>query len=89
LNLLMKTLKSDNNLPLNSILSDPQKETELIEDLEKGKQTVQATLDNFGIDARVTGANQGVQIVRYEIAPGKSTKPEDIAVLKYNFAMDL
>ncbi len=59
------------------------------EEIEDKKRVIQATLDNFGIDAEVTGAVAGPRVTLFEVTPAPGVKVEAISSIGNNLAMDL
>jgi S-DNA-T family DNA segregation ATPase FtsK/SpoIIIE len=73
-------------------LLEPAAETEVTvtpEEIEDKKKVIQATLDNFGIDAEVTGAVAGPRVTLFEVTPAPGVKVEVISSIGNNLAMDL
>jgi S-DNA-T family DNA segregation ATPase FtsK/SpoIIIE len=62
---------------------------ETAEAIKRNQETLQSTLDSFGLDATVTGAVSGPRVTRYEIAPEPGVKVEKISGISNNIAMDL
>ena len=59
------------------------------EEIEDKKQVIQTTLDNFGIDAEVSGAISGPRVTLFEVTPAPGVKVEAIGSIGNNLAMDL
>jgi S-DNA-T family DNA segregation ATPase FtsK/SpoIIIE len=59
------------------------------EEVNEKKAIIQSTLDNFGIDAEVTGAVSGPRVTLFEITPAPGVKVEAVSGIGNNLAMDL
>ncbi|MFA5205563.1 MAG: DNA translocase FtsK [Lentisphaeria bacterium] len=59
------------------------------EEVTGKKGVIQQTLDNFGIDAEVTGAVSGPRVTLFEITPAPGVKVEAVSAIGNNLAMDL
>ncbi len=58
-------------------------------EIERTKHLLQATLNNFNIDAQVVGAIPGPQVTLFEIKTAPGLKLNSITSLERNFLMDL
>ncbi len=73
-------------------LLEPASEAEVTvtpEEIEDKTKVIQATLDNFGIDAEVSGAVSGPRVTLFEVTPAPGVKVEVISSIGNNLAMDL
>ena len=59
------------------------------EEINDKKAIIQTTLDNFGIDAEVTGAISGPRVTLFEVTPAPGVKVEAISGIGNNLAMEL
>ena len=59
------------------------------EEVNEKRAIIQSTLDNFGIDAEVTGAVSGPRVTLFEITPAPGVKVEAVSGIGNNLAMDL
>lgn len=59
------------------------------EQLQQQRFKLQATLDNFAIDAHVTDAQVGPRVTRFRVKPGYGVKVEQIVNLDKNIALNL
>ena len=77
-------------LPPNSLLTEagtPAKRTP--KDIQENIETLEATLEQFGIDASVSDVTTGPTITRYEIQLGPGIRVSKITGLADNIAMNL
>ena len=52
-------------------------------------ETLQDTLNSFGIDAKVTGAVTGPRVTRFEVVPSPGVRVQKITALESNIKLDL
>ncbi|HBM16466.1 MAG TPA: cell division protein FtsK [Lentisphaeria bacterium] len=57
--------------------------------VQKSKETLQDTLNSFGVEAKVTDAITGPRITRLEIVPSPGVKLDKITSLEANIKLDL
>jgi len=62
-------------------------QSKLQEDLEHGAQTLEQTLENFGVNARVADVERGPVITRYELEPAPGVKVGSITTLADDIAL--
>lgn len=76
-------------MPNLSLFEDPPPtdEQELQDDLRGQSEILEATLQDFGIEAKVEEVNQGPVITRYEIQPAPGVKVQRITALSDDIAM--
>ena len=81
--------KSRYELPHLSLMEDPPAvdEPNLQEDLKNQSEILEATLQDFSIDARVEEVNQGPVITRYEVQPAPGVKVQKIMTLSDDIAL--
>lgn len=60
-----------------------------VEAIQKAKETLQDTLNSFGVEAKVTNAVTGPRITRIEIVPSPGVKLDKITSLESNIKLDL
>ncbi len=58
-------------------------------EIEEKKETLQETLDSFGIDAQVGNATSGPRVTLFEVLPAPGVKVERISQISNNIAMEL
>lgn len=77
--------------PSLNILQLPNKikSQRLNKDITENVKTLEATLENFGVNARVTQVNKGPSITRYEIQPPPGIKVSRIVNLADDIALSL
>jgi len=77
------------HLPTLSLLTDPpQISTDrLQQDLEAGARTLEETLTNFNVAARVADVERGPVITRYELEPAPGVKVQKITTLSDDIAL--
>jgi DNA segregation ATPase FtsK/SpoIIIE, S-DNA-T family len=67
--------------------------TEVVEhdpaEIEQQQNTIQATIDSFGIDAEVGHATPGPRVTLFEVNVARGVKVEAVARIANNLAMDL
>lgn len=77
-------------LPPMSLLADPpQKGKRSKEEMERNIETLETTLEQFGIDANVVEIANGPTITRYELQLGPGIRVNRITALGDNIAMSL
>lgn len=59
------------------------------EAVQKAKETLQDTLDSFGVEAKVTDAVTGPRITRLEVVPSPGVRLDKITSLESNMKLDL
>lgn len=80
--------ETDSSLPSISMLSDPPREGERGgEDLERRKGILEQVLGDFGIEARVVGAEVGPAVTRFDVKPARGVKVSRIASLSDDIAL--
>lgn len=72
---------------LNMVSADDN--TDPTEAIKRMHIQLQATFDNFGIDARVMDAQVGPRVTQFRVSPGTGTKVEAVAALDRNIALGL
>jgi S-DNA-T family DNA segregation ATPase FtsK/SpoIIIE len=78
----------DSALPPLSLLSDPPREQARDEeDLERRKGVLEQVLEDFGIEARVVGAEVGPAVTRFEVKPARGIKVSRIASLSDDISL--
>ncbi len=77
------------HLPPLSLLTDPPQisTTRLQQDLEAGAKTLEETLTNFNVTARVADVERGPVITRYELEPAPGVKVQKITTLADDIAL--
>jgi S-DNA-T family DNA segregation ATPase FtsK/SpoIIIE len=58
-------------------------------EIEEQQNTIQATIDSFGIDAEVGHATRGPRVTLFEVNVARGVKVEAVARIANNLAMDL
>ena len=58
-------------------------------DVEVYKETLQETLDSFGVNAKVTDAVTGPRVTRLEVVPAPGVRVQKISSLESNIKLDL
>ncbi|MCH7944840.1 MAG: DNA translocase FtsK 4TM domain-containing protein [Armatimonadetes bacterium] len=77
-------------LPPTSLLAEPASGTKRTpKDIQENIETLEATLEQFGIDASVSDVTTGPTITRYEIQLGPGIRVSKITGLADNIAMNL
>lgn len=77
-------------LPPPKLLDEVQQtEYDATEEVEQNKQTIQETVDSFGIDAEVIDATRGPRVTLYKVNPARGVKVEAINSICNNLAMEL
>jgi S-DNA-T family DNA segregation ATPase FtsK/SpoIIIE len=87
-----KPLKVSSSYKLPSIkLLDEVNESsgESEEAIQKAKETLQDTLNSFGVEAKVTNAFTGPRITRLEVVPSPGVRLDKITSLESNIKLDL
>lgn len=84
-----KQKKESYEMPNLSLLDNPPPtdEQELQDDLRTQSEVLEATLQDFGIEAKVEEVNQGPVITRYELQPAPGVKVQKIMALSDDIAM--
>ncbi|MBI1976452.1 MAG: DNA translocase FtsK [Candidatus Omnitrophica bacterium] len=84
-----KQKRESYEMPNLSLLDNPPPtdEQELQEDLRAQSEVLEATLQDFGIEAKVEEVNQGPVITRYELQPAPGVKVQRIIGLSDDVAM--
>lgn len=59
------------------------------EAIQKTKETLQDTLNSFGVEAKVTNAVTGPRITRFEVVPSPGVRLDKITSLESNIKLDL
>lgn len=73
---------------LDLLETPPEVEANRLErDLESGAQTLEETLENFGVSARVADIERGPVITRYELEPAPGVKVQKITTLSDDIAL--
>jgi S-DNA-T family DNA segregation ATPase FtsK/SpoIIIE len=82
---------SEYQLPPLSLLNRPfrPRSTKQNQDIYENSQTLENTLDNFGIKARVVQATKGPAVTRYEIQTAPGTKVSRVTSLADDIALSL
>ncbi len=91
-NLIKKSLgkNSTYKLPPAKLLKDlPETKGDSKEFVKIAKETLQDTLDSFGIDAQVTDAVTGPRVTRLEVVPSPGVRVQRISSLESNIKLDL
>lgn len=82
--------KEGYQLPVLSILNDAvEKPKRTAQEMQKNIETIEGTLEQFGIDANVVEVATGPTITRYEIQLGPGIRVARIVSLADNIAMDM
>ena len=77
-------------LPLLKLLDEVEESSgESREAVQKAKETLQDTLDSFGVEAKVTEGVTGPRITRLEIVPSPGVRLDKITSLENNIKLDL
>lgn len=77
-------------LPLLKFLDEIEESSgESREAVQKAKETLQDTLDSFGVEAKVTEGVTGPRITRLEIVPSPGVRLDKITSLENNIKLDL
>lgn len=85
-----QTSKEGYDLPSTSLLNEPQAvQKRSPEEMRRNIETIEGTLDQFGIEANVVEVATGPSITRYEIQLGPGVRVNRITNLADNLAMDL
>lgn len=87
-----KPLKANSSYTLPNIkLLDEINESsgESEEAIQKAKETLQDTLNSFGVEAKVTNALTGPRITRLEVVPSPGVRLDKITSLESNIKLDL
>ncbi|MCM8776533.1 MAG: DNA translocase FtsK [Candidatus Omnitrophica bacterium] len=71
------------------LLRVPQRETLRGDDLKENSKILEETLQEFGIEVKVTEVEQGPVITRYEVMPAPGVKVNSIASLSDDIALAL
>jgi DNA segregation ATPase FtsK/SpoIIIE, S-DNA-T family len=75
--------------PISMLAQGPDGGGESLEAVERSCEILQATLDSFGIDGKVTGYVSGPRVTRYDISLAPGIKVEKITSISNNIAMEL
>lgn len=59
------------------------------DEIKQRKEILQATLDSFGIDAKVSDATSGPRVTLFEVLPAPGVKVERVSQISRNIAMEL
>jgi DNA segregation ATPase FtsK/SpoIIIE, S-DNA-T family len=82
--------KEGYQLPAVSILQEPaEKPKRTAQEMQRNIETIEGTLEQFGIDANVVEVATGPTITRYEIQLGPGIRVARIVSLADNIAMDM
>lgn len=77
-------------LPLLKLLDEIEESSgESREAVQKAKETLQDTLDSFGVEAKVTEGVTGPRITRLEVVPSPGVRLDKITSLESNMKLDL
>lgn len=86
----MYKLSKSYQLPDLDLLDDIDEDSQLDEEeLKLQTETLQNTLDSFGIDAHVIGATVGPRVTLYKVQPARGVKVEMITQISNNIAMEM
>lgn len=88
---VLEKLKNPYNLPSLNILSDPPKidHPTIKKELTKQAEILEATLKNFGIQAKVGEINCGPTITSFELHPSIGVKVQKIKSLENDIALNM
>lgn len=77
------------HIPSMDLLADPPQisTSRLQQGLEQGAKTLEETLANFNVDARVADVEHGPVITRFELEPGPGVKVQKITTLADDIAL--
>ncbi len=75
--------------PISMLAQGPDGGGESLEAVERSCEILQATLDSFGIDGKVTGYVSGPRVTRYDISLAPGIKVEKVTSISNNIAMEL
>ena len=87
-----KSLKANSSykLPNIKLLDEVNESSGESEDaIQKAKETLQDTLNSFGVEAKVTNALTGPRITRLEVVPSPGVRLDKITSLESNIKLDL
>ncbi len=75
--------------PLTMLAAPPEKPRRSQQEMQRNIETLEGTLEQFGIDANVVEVATGPTVTRYEIQLGPGVRVARIVALADNIAMDL
>ena len=83
-------IKSNYKLPPVTLLKDlTESKGDSADIINEAKETLQDTLNSFGIEAKVTDAVTGPRVTRLEIVPSPGVRVQKISQLESNIKLDL